>query len=133
MKNEELIQIAAKARKNALTDISNYAVGAALLSKSGTVYLGANIEDSTIPAMSVCAERCAIQNAISMGERKFDSIAIVGGNINIDKLDETIVPCGQCLQYINDMCKDINIITISKEGVVSNKLEHYLNIPYVLK
>ena len=110
MSNEELINIAKIARKNAYTPLTSYAVGAALLSKTGTVYIGANIEINSGIAISNCAERVAIQNAYSHGEREFVKIAIVGGKVGTDYLDETLTPCGACLQYILEMCKDVDII-----------------------
>ncbi len=132
MTNEELIKIAKKIQKNAFAKISGYGVGAALLSKSGVVYVGANIEEEIIPALSNCAERVAIQNALSMGEREFVSIAIVGGYLNDETLDN-VVPCGVCLQYMLDMCENINIITISDGEIISKKIEDYLKSPFKLK
>ena len=110
MNQSELLSIAKNAAKNAFAPISNYQVGAALLAKSGTVYIGVNVEDSAIPAMSVCAERNAIQNAISHGDREFVAIAVVGKMKDKDYFDETLTPCGMCRQYMIDMCKDIDII-----------------------
>ncbi len=110
MNQSELLSIAKNASKNAYVPISNYQVGAALLAKSGTVYIGVNVEDPAIPAMSVCAERNAIQNAISHGDKEFVAIAVVGKMKDNDYFDETLTPCGMCRQYMIDMCKDIDII-----------------------
>ena len=131
MDNESLLKIAINARKNALAEVSQYTVGAALLASSGTVYIGANVEEYSILGLSNCAERVAIQNAISHGERNFVKNAIVGGKKASDKLDE-IAPCGVCLQYILDMCKNIDIITIKSGEIVSNNIEDYLKVPYEL-
>ncbi len=110
MNQSELLNIAKNASKNAFVPISNYQVGAALLAKSGTVYIGVNVEDEAIPAMSVCAERNAIQNAISQGDTEFLAIAVVGKMKDKDEFDATLTPCGMCRQYMIDMCKDIDII-----------------------
>lgn len=110
MNQSELLNIAKNASKNAFVPISNYQVGAALLAKSGTVYIGVNVEDKAIPAMSVCAERNAIQNAISHGDTEFLAIAVVGKMKDKDEFDATLTPCGMCRQYMIDMCKDIDII-----------------------
>ncbi len=110
MNQSELLNIAKNASKNAFVPISNYQVGAALLAKSGTVYIGVNVEDEAIPAMSVCAERNAIQNAISHGDTEFLAIAVVGKMKDKDEFDATLTPCGMCRQYMIDMCKDIDII-----------------------
>lgn len=110
MTQEDLIKIAKNACKNAYPQLTGYMVGAALLAKSGTVYIGVNVEDKSIPNLSICAERNAIQNAMSYGEREFEAIAVVGKKSESDDFDKTLVPCGICLQYMIDMCKNINII-----------------------
>lgn len=131
MTNQDLIEMAKKARKNAFTPISGYSVGAALLTKSGSIYLGANVEENTIPNLSCCAERVAIQNAISYGEKEFIAIAVIGGNKN-SEIDSTLIPCAVCLQYIMDMCEDIDIISYVDGKIVSLKAKDYLKIPYKL-
>lgn len=133
MSNEELINIAKLARKNAMASISSYGVGAALLAKSGTVYIGANIEDSSIPSLSNCAERVAFQNAISHGEREFLKIAIVGGRLSSESVDESISPCGVCLQYMLDMCDNIDVITYIDGKLVIKKVDEFLTNPYKFK
>ena len=133
MSNEDLINIAKLAWKNSFTDISSFGVGVALLAKSGTVYIGANIEEKTIPSLSNCAERVAIQNAMSHGERDFLKIAIVGGKKESNVLENSISPCGVCLQYMLDMCPNVEIISYINDKVESKHLEEYLNSPYKLK
>ena len=107
MKNEELVALAKKARTFACTEISHFNVGAALLTKSGKVFLGCNIEDpSGIGVTNVCAERCAVVKALSEGHRDFEKIAVVGGE------DELIfcTPCGACRQYLNSFCPEIKVL-----------------------
>lgn len=130
MSNEDLIKIAINAMKNSYAPVTNYNVGVSLLSDSNTVYIGVNVEEYSILGLSNCAERVAIQNAIAHGERKFKKIAIVGGKCG--KLDK-VSPCGVCLQYILDMCKDIEIITIENDTIVSKKVTEYLGVPFELK
>jgi cytidine deaminase len=131
MTNEQLIKIAINAKNNAFVPVTNYQVGVALLAKSGTVYIGANVEEYAIPALSNCAERVAIQNAFSHGERKFLSIAIVGSKQGSKKLDE-VSPCGVCLQYILDMCKDVDIVYISSDEIKCKKVTDFLSTPFEL-
>ena len=102
MTQEDLIKIAKNACKNAYPKLTGYMVGAALLAKSGTVYIGVNVEDEKIPNLSICAERNAIQNAISHGDREFEAIAVVGKKSDATDFDRTLIPCG--------ICKDINVI-----------------------
>lgn len=78
MDNEELIEIAKKARENAYAPYSNFKVGAALLTKSGNVYKGCNVENASY-GLTICAERVATSNAISNGEKEFIKMAIIGG------------------------------------------------------
>ena len=62
MEPKQLIAKAVEARKLSYSPYSHFAVGAALLCKDGTVYLGANIENSSYP-LCMCAERNALYNA----------------------------------------------------------------------
>ena len=71
-----LIETAKKARENAYTPYTNYKVGCALLTKSGKIFSGCNIENDGI--MSICAERVAFSKAISEGEKDFECILVLG-------------------------------------------------------
>jgi cytidine deaminase len=132
MTNEELINIAKNARKNAYAPNTGYTVGAALVAKSGTIYIGTNVEEYSILGLSNCAERVAIQNAYSYGEREFVAIAVVGGK-DKEKEDETLMPCGVCLQYILDICKNIDIISYNKGKITVKKVNEFLNSPFILE
>lgn len=131
--NLDLINIAKNARKNSISNRTGYSVGAALITEEGTVYIGANIEEPSILGLSNCAERVAIQNALSHGERNFKAIAIVGGKNNSDEIDDTLMPCGVCLQYILDMCRNIEIIMYMDKKLVSLKAEDLLKAPFILE
>ena len=129
MTKEDLINIARNAKDNAFANVTGYKVGAALIASSGTVYIGTNVEEPSILGLSNCAERVAIQNAMSHGERHFEAIAIVGGKDKKD-CDNTLVPCGTCLQYILDMCNNVDIITYIDGEIVSKKVKEFLKFPY---
>ena len=109
---------AQEARVNSYSPYSHFKVGAALLTKSGKVYTGCNIENAGYSATN-CAERTAIFKAVSEGEREFAAMAIVGG-----KEGETAPfcsPCGVCRQVIAEFCKkDFKIILGN-----GDKLEEY--------
>lgn len=98
---DELIKKAIDAREKAYAPYSNFKVGAALLTKSGKVYEGANIENASY-SLTNCAERTALFKAVFDGERDFEAIAIVGGK---DKL-EFCPPCGACRQALSEFCKE---------------------------
>ena len=86
-----LIQTAIEARKWAYAPYSNYPVGAALLTISGRVYDGVNVENAAYPT-TICAERVAVFKAVSEGERDFQAIAVVTENGGS--------PCGSCRQVL---------------------------------
>lgn len=124
MSNEELLNIAKEARKNSFAPISNYHVGSALLTKSGKVYKGCNIEDpSGIGVTNCCAERTAFIKAISEGELNFERIAVVGGAK--DNL-ELCTPCGVCRQYMMNFNPELTIIAEDNNKVVEFKLNELL-------
>ena len=111
---KELMVEAQKARKNSYSPYSHFRVGAALLTKSGKVYTGCNIENAGYTATN-CAERTAIFKAVSEGERDVEAIAIIGG-----KEGETApfcAPCGVCRQVIAEFCdKDFKIVLGNEEN-----------------
>lgn len=100
MNYNELVEAALDARKMAYTPYSHFNVGAALLTKSGKVYKGCNIENAAYSPVN-CAERTAIYKAISEGEMEFAAIAVVGGTENKEEL-QICPPCGVCRQVINE-------------------------------
>ena len=100
MDGKKLIETAKAARKNAYSPYSRFSVGAALLTKSGKIYTGCNIENATF-SPTVCAERTAFAKAISEGEREFVAIAIVGG---YDDDRSVCYPCGVCRQFMSEFC-----------------------------
>ena len=95
---QALIRDAFAAKKFAYTPYSHFNVGAALLTKSGKVYTGCNIENAGYTATN-CAERTALFKAVSEGERTFEAIAIVG---SLQGQTNTLVtgPCGVCRQAL---------------------------------
>lgn len=116
MDNLKLLEEAKKARLKAYTPYSNFKVGAALLTKSGKVYLGCNIENATYTPTN-CAERTAFFKAVSEGEREFKKIAIVGAKDGEDA-NEMCAPCGVCRQVMMEFCnpKEFQIILADGEN-----------------
>jgi cytidine deaminase len=113
MNLEEVFEKAKEAMKNAYSPYSNFCVGAALVTKSGKVYTGCNIENHGI--MSICAERVAFLKAISEGEKEFEYIVIVAGKRN-GKLEPT-TPCGYCRQFMSEfVSKDFKIYCLDEQG-----------------
>ena len=106
---DSLIDAARRARENAHAKFSNFKVGAALLSSSGKIYGGCNVENATY-GLTVCAERVAIFKAISEGERRFDAIAVVTDTGALTP------PCGACRQLIWEFCGDVPVVMANLQG-----------------
>ena len=105
-KYQEIIDLAFKSRENAYAPYSNFKVGACILCKDGTTFLGANIENASFGATN-CAERSAVFAAYSNGYRlgDFEALAIV------TEADNITAPCGICRQVLNELIgKDLPVI-----------------------
>lgn len=114
MTNEELAALATRAMDNAYVPYSNYRVGAALLTKSGKIYTGCNIENAAY-SPTVCAERIAIFKAVSEGEREFIKIAVAGGKNG--EISGEFPPCGVCRQVMAEFCGgDFEILVVNGEN-----------------
>jgi cytidine deaminase len=96
---KELIDAAAAARKNAHAPYSRYSVGAAVRASSGKVYAGANIENASY-GLALCAERSAVAAAISAGEKKLTSVAVMTST------SPPAAPCGMCRQVLAEFAGD---------------------------
>jgi cytidine deaminase len=108
MQKEEVLKLAFKAMGNAYAPYSNYHVGACVVTKDGTTFLGANIENASFGATN-CGERSAIFAAYSNGYRKEDieAIAIVTDGHRIG------APCGICRQVLSELLTDQTPIYLS--------------------
>ena len=125
MTDKELMLLAEQARLKAYTPYSGFKVGAALLAKSGKVYLGCNIENAAYTPTN-CAERTAFFKAISEGELEFEKIAVVGGK---DEPSEFCAPCGVCRQVMAEFCSlDFPIILGNSKNLKKLTLSEIL--PY---
>jgi len=107
---QQLIEAAVQARRWAYVHYSKYAVGAALLTASGLVYDGVNIENAAYPT-TICAERVAVFKAVSEGERSFQAIAVVTENGGS--------PCGSCRQVLAEFGLDTLVIVADQDGKVT--------------
>ncbi len=114
MTDEKLLILAREALKHSFSPYSKFRVGAALLAKSGKVYTGCNIENSSF-SLTVCAERTALFKAISEGETEFSKILIVSD------ADDFITPCGACRQVISDLAGAVEIILTNAGGEMQHK------------
>lgn len=104
---KNLIETAIQARQWAYAPYSKYKVGAALLTTSGKVYEGVNVESAAYPT-SMCAERVAIYKAVSEGEREFTAIAVATENGG--------TPCGGCRQMMAEFGLATRVIIVDATG-----------------
>jgi cytidine deaminase len=105
----DLVAIARQVRKWAYAPYSKYKVGAALLTESGKIYEGVNVENAAFPVTN-CAERTAVFTAVSNGETKFQAIAVVTENGG--------TPCGSCRQVLAEFGPDILVIVADESGKI---------------
>lgn len=109
MNNKNLLNLAKEAYKNAYSPHSKVKVGAALISSNGKIYTGCNIENASY-GLSICAERVAVFNAISSGEKKFTKIAITSNQ------KREFSPCGACRQVLAEFNPKIQVIWQDSKG-----------------
>lgn len=105
---KKLIEKAVAILPNSYAPYSKYAVGAAVLSANGKIYQGVNIENAAYPS-SICAERSAIFNAVSDGERQLVCLAVATRNAGS--------PCGACRQVMREFGgKDLPVLIVNEQG-----------------
>ena len=127
---EKLIDIAIEQLEFSYTPYSNFKVGAALLTRSGEIYTGCNIEKASYTPTN-CAERTAFFKAVSEGVRDFQAICIVGGKDG--KLTEYTAPCGVCRQVMMEFCNPKTfqiILAVDKERYEIYTLEELMPLGF---
>ena len=117
LETQKLMDCAIKARENAYSPYSHFAVGAALLCEDGTLFEGCNIENASY-GLTNCAERTAIFKAVSEGHTKFKALAVVANT------EGPCAPCGACRQVMaefkipliimGNLMGNIKIVTIEE-------------------
>ena len=95
----KLVAAAIRAREKACAPYSKFKVGAALLTNKGKIISGANVESASY-GLTCCAERIALFNALTSGEKKFTAIAVVA------RVEGGGMPCGACRQLLSEYAPD---------------------------
>jgi cytidine deaminase len=106
---QELIAAARKARECSYSPYSKFAVGAAVQTRDGQIFTGANVENASY-GLTVCAERIAIFNAVTHYKRDIVAIAVV------TEVEEPASPCGACRQVMAEFGVDIKVIIANTTG-----------------
>lgn len=121
----QLIQKAGEAAAFAYAPYSNFKVGAALLTKDGSIYTGCNIENASYGA-SNCAERTAIFKAVSEGNKEFVKIAVIAAD------GSTAYPCGICLQVMQEFMPEGQILLEEGNSIAVYSLKELLPFGFTL-
>lgn len=109
----DLVARGLEARKGAYAPYSNYPVGAALLTSSGELYTGANVENASYP-LSMCAERVALFKAVAAHDREPVAVSVVTENGGS--------PCGACRQVLSEFGLDTRVIMADREGEIIREM-----------
>jgi cytidine deaminase len=122
--SDRLVAAARDARERAVAPYSHFKVGAALLTRDGTVITGANVENATY-GLTVCAERVALLKALTDGHRNFTMIAVVADT------DAPTPPCGACRQLLWEYTGDIPVVLANLTRVAgTHQLAALLPLPF---
>ena len=106
---QKLLERARQVRGAAYAPFSNFKVGAAVLTASGQVFSGCNVENASFGA-TVCAERVAIFAAVAAGQRQIKALAVIADT------PEPVAPCGLCRQVLQEFGADCQVIMANLTG-----------------
>lgn len=121
---QALLEAARQATKHAYVPYSSFPVGAAVLTESGDIISGVNIENASY-GLTVCGERVAVFNAAAQGHRTIRAVAVVATRAH------GVTPCGACRQVLNEFKPegaDMIVILEGKDTPIVKTLSEYL--PY---
>jgi cytidine deaminase len=125
---DKLVQQAKAVREHAHAPYSRYHVGAAIATKSGSIYVGCNVENASFGA-TICAERGAIMQMIAHGDREPIACAVVTG-------DEGASPCGICRQVLAEFATDMPVVLVglgSRDGEMGRVVQLADLLPLAFK
>jgi cytidine deaminase len=121
---DALVAAAREARERAIAPYSGFKVGAALLTPTGRIVRGCNVENASY-GLTVCAERVALLKALSDGEREFTALAVVADT------PTPTPPCGACRQLLWEYCGDIPVVLANLGSVTGqHRLRELLPHPF---
>jgi cytidine deaminase len=112
---QKLVRAAAKARQGSVSPYSKYKVGAALLTKSGEIIGGANVESASY-GLTCCAERIALFKALTEGKKDFIAVAVVA------RWDGGPMPCGACRQLLAEYAPAAKVFVADSDDLKTVKV-----------
>ena len=104
-----LLKHASRVRKRAYAPYSKFLVGAVLVDEKGKIHTGCNVENASFTA-GICAERAAIAKLVSRGAKQIKRVLVVTSS------DEPALPCGVCLQAINEFGRNARVVAVNKRA-----------------
>ena len=117
-----LFAVASQVQERSHAQYSNFKVGAALLTRSGEVFAGCNVENASY-GLTICAERAAVATAVAAGQNEFVALAVVAGS-------EPIAPCGACRQVLAEFGDSVVIRSRGEDSELSWRLSELLPQPF---
>jgi len=105
---KQLVRAARLARRRAYAPYSGFKVGAAILTRDGTVFTGCNVENASYP-LTICAERVALAKAISEGNRRIVAMSVVADTPRPS-------PCGACRQVMWELGGNLWVLLANTRG-----------------
>ena len=115
---EKLLVKARQAAERAYAPYSNFRVGSAVITASGRIYQGCNIENASF-GLTVCAERAAIFHAISAGEKKLSALAVICLDAPSEAAADYLMPCGPCRQVLAEFLPADAFVLVAGFGVLT--------------
>jgi cytidine deaminase len=106
-------------RARAYAPYSGFTVGAALVTESGEIFHGVNVENASY-GLAICAERTAAVSAVAAGHRTFSAIAVAGPETTVT------APCGACRQFLNEFNPELTVAYTAPDGVRMTTLDKLL-------
>jgi cytidine deaminase len=106
---QQLLDQARRAREHAYAPYSRFTVGAAVLTATGEIFSGCNIENASLGA-TICAERVAIFRAVAAGSRALTALAVIADT------PEPAAPCGLCRQVLAEFTPDCPVLMANMAG-----------------
>lgn len=116
---ERAVAFARENRGRAYAPYSGFTVGAALVTESGEIFHGVNVENASY-GLAICAERTAAVSAVAAGHRKFTAIAVAGPESTVT------APCGACRQFLNEFNPELTVAYTVPDGVRVTTLDKLL-------
>ena len=112
--SKKLVVAAARAREGSVSPYSKFKVGAALLTSSGKIIGGANVESASY-GLTCCAERIALFKALTDGEKSFVAVAVVA------RWDGGPMPCGACRQLLAEYAPNAKVFIADSDDLARIK------------